>query len=453
MESRDDYKFMEIRDAIASINQKVNLIAVIIEFGFPRRTKGTDYFCAVKIVDQSQPKPGITANIFAESLEKLPHVASAGDIIQLSRVVMKTHQGEIYVVFNKKFSSFALYEGQYGTSFQPYDVSPKFQPRDLDKKFILSLRDWLVGFELDEGSTNFSFVRDIKESKHVNLICKDAQDGALAFVWDGTDAQPISIDTKLANEIDNAHQLGPMLPRDKLCTLPSVGSILRLIFDKGTEKQSLCVLESGKWVKFINVLCEMQVGFFQIVVTAFSKLRYMPEEDHAIQARQRSYEERLASKLGRISFWSFPWPSPITEVDYNDEPFVTLMDVLTYPKVTAKFKCVVRVVAVYPLQAKDFCSPEGTYRVRLSLEDSTARIHALLYAEDGCKFFDGHPSVDALTRKRNKLLGVSASGENEASIRNPPWVQCCLKSYYLNKQDLWGSRRYRLFGTRLVVVD
>ena len=41
MGSGDDYKFMEIRDAIVAINMKVNLIGVIIEFGFPRRTKGT----------------------------------------------------------------------------------------------------------------------------------------------------------------------------------------------------------------------------------------------------------------------------------------------------------------------------------------------------------------------------------------------------------------------------
>ncbi|XP_038894977.1 protection of telomeres protein 1b isoform X1 [Benincasa hispida] len=460
MGSSDDYKFMEIRDAIASINQKVNLIGVIIEFGFPRRTKGTDCFCAVKIVDQSHKRPGITANIFAESLEKLPHVASAGDIIELSHVTMKTHQGEIYAVFNKKFSSFALYEGKDGLDFLPYDVSPKFRCRDLDKKFISSLRDWLVGFELDEGSTNFSFLRDLKESEHVNLICKivymceDANNGTLAFVWDGTDAPPISIDTKLAIEIDYVHHSGPLvLPRDILCTLPPVGSILRLIFDKGIEKQSLSILNNGKWMKFTNVFCEMQVGSFQIVVTTFSKLRYTSNEDNAIQLRQRSYEERLASILGRIPFWSFPSPSPITEVDYNNEPFATLMDVLTYSKVTAKFKCIVRVIAIYPLQAKDFRSPEGIYRVRLCLEDPTARIHALLYAEDGYKFFGGHPSIDALTRKRNKLLGVSASEKNEASTRNPPWVQCCLKSYYLNKQDAWGSRQYRIFGTRLVAED
>ena len=42
---------------------------------------------------------------------------------------------------------------------------------------------------------------------------------------------------------------------------------------------------------------------------------------------------------------------------------------------------------MYPFQAEDFRSPEGTYRVRLSLEDPTARIHAFLYAEDGVRLF------------------------------------------------------------------
>jgi len=41
MGDSDDYKFLQIRDAIAAINQKVNLIGVIIEFGVPKKTKGT----------------------------------------------------------------------------------------------------------------------------------------------------------------------------------------------------------------------------------------------------------------------------------------------------------------------------------------------------------------------------------------------------------------------------
>ena len=36
-----DCKFLQVRDAIAEINQKVNLIGVIIEFGVPKKTEGT----------------------------------------------------------------------------------------------------------------------------------------------------------------------------------------------------------------------------------------------------------------------------------------------------------------------------------------------------------------------------------------------------------------------------
>ena len=41
MGDSDDYKFLKITDAITSINQKVNLIGVIVEIGFPKQTKNT----------------------------------------------------------------------------------------------------------------------------------------------------------------------------------------------------------------------------------------------------------------------------------------------------------------------------------------------------------------------------------------------------------------------------
>lgn len=47
-----------------------------------------DCFCTVKIVDQSHRSSGISVNVFAENMEKLPHVESAGDIIQFSHVVV-----------------------------------------------------------------------------------------------------------------------------------------------------------------------------------------------------------------------------------------------------------------------------------------------------------------------------------------------------------------------------
>lgn len=68
-------------------------------------------------------------------------------------------------------------------------------------------------------------------------------------------------------------------------------------------------------------------------------------------------------------------------------------------------------------------------------------------------FFEGYPPLDALIRKWNTLLGVAEDGGGgviKNAPRNPPWVLCCIKSYYLNKNDVWGSRKFRIFDTKLV---
>lgn len=70
------------------------------------------------------------------------------------------------------------------------------------------------------------------------------------------------------------------------------------------------------------------------------------------------------------------------------------------------------------------------------------------------QFFDGYPSVYALTKKRNLLLGTSEGDDgsemNDYS-RNPPWIKCCLKSYHIDDSDVWGSRNFRIFATTLKV--
>ncbi|XP_057952664.1 protection of telomeres protein 1a-like isoform X10 [Malania oleifera] len=422
MGMRDDYKFLQIKDALPCLNQKVNLIGVIVEHSVPRWTKGTDCFCSLKIIDESHQGPGITVNIFCEDMEKLPRVASAGDIILLAHIV----------------------EPQIGELEKPCLVST------VDLPFL-------------KGSKESSLLREIREGERFDLVCKIlhkcevTEDKWMIFVWDGTDAPPVTIQSKLEDEVENPLplQLEPMpLSREILCTFPAVGTILRVIIDQGNEKLGIHLLNTGKWVRFVNIICEVHAGLWRGVIKPFTKLQCFPDEDPLILQRQRLYDERIFSKWERMPFTSFPWHSRITETDYRHVPFVTLMDVLTCLKVTAKFKCVVRAVAAYPWQAEDFCSPSGTYRIRLTLEDPTARIHAFVYAKDGEKFFEGYPPVDVLKRKRNKLLGVDESecGKriNDAPTRNPPWIECCLKSYYLVKTDAWGSRNYRIFGTKLV---
>ncbi|KAJ7970263.1 Protection of telomeres protein [Quillaja saponaria] len=464
MAATDDYKFLPIRDAITSINQKVNLIGVILEFGFPKRTRGTDCCCTLKIIDESHQKAGFSVNIFAEYLEMLPHVASGGDIIQLCHVMVKKHIGEVNAVFNKKFSSFALYKGKDAADFAPYQVSSNFRRRDMDDRFIGNLRKWLVDLQLHEESSSFSLLREIKEGEHINLACKivhfseAAKDEWMALVWDGTDTPPNSFSAKPEDEMAYPLPLqleNSPLPRDILCTFPKVGTVLRIYFDQGFQKNKLFMLNIGKWIKFVNVICEVRGGLWCGLFTPFTKIRYTPDEDCLILERQRLYDERISLKWGRMPLWSFPSPYYNTEVNYDHVPFVSLMDVLTHSEVTAKFKCVVRVIAAIPWKAEEFLSPLGIYRMRLTLEDPTARIHAFVFAEDGETLFDGYPSVDVLSRKLNRLLGLSVCNDNKMvkdAPRNPPWVQVCLKSYYISKDDVWGSRQYQIFGTKIVGV-
>lgn len=68
------------------------------------------------------------------------------------------------------------------------------------------------------------------------------------------------------------------------------------------------------------------------------------------------------------------------------------------------------------------------------------------------RFFGASPEQD-LAHNMNALLGIAegASGEGgNSTYRDPPWVWCCLRSYYLEESDPWGTRRYRICDTELV---
>ncbi|XP_028244878.1 protection of telomeres protein 1b-like [Glycine soja] len=210
-----------------------------------------------------------------------------------------------------------------------------------------------------------------------------------------------------------------------------------MTFDADLVKSHLHLLNVDKWVKFMNMRLKVADGLWLGVFTPQSKLQYTPNEDGLIVERQRLSEE-----------WLFPKPSFITEEVNQDHAIpVTLMTVLTHSEVTAKFKCVVRVVAATPCQAENLLSSTGEYRMRLTLEDSTARIHAFVTAKDGEVLFDGYPDIDELTRKLNILLGVN---EVKDAPRNPPWVCVCLKSFCVSKTDVWSSRTFKIFDTKIV---
>ncbi|GJW79950.1 protein DETOXIFICATION 44, chloroplastic isoform X1 [Tanacetum coccineum] len=396
-DDEDDYQFLRIIDALHSINQKVNLIGVVSEVGISKQSKGTDCCCTLKIVDESHPSAGISVNFFAENIEKLPCVESAGDIIQLSRVVIKSHRA-------------------------------RTRCEEVHSALERERRDTLeIGLFLT--------------SRHVLHICEVTQGEWMLFVWDGTDAPPLNIHKKLEEEFDKPLTLqleASPLSRDIICTFPRVGTVLRMTAAQCIEKLGLHLLKAGKWVKFRNINFEVRSGIWCGILLPKSRFSYLPDDDNLVLLSQRTYNERVKHKWGRMPLSSFPWPSYVTDTnhDHEDVPFLTLMDILSSREATGKFRCVVRVVATLPDRPEDFRSSScGTYRIRLTLEDPTARIHAYLYAEDAEMFFGGYPSVEKLIKMHNTLLGVDEADDKKP--RNPPWVQCCIKSFCTDDNDIW----------------
>ncbi|EPS61978.1 hypothetical protein M569_12815, partial [Genlisea aurea] len=269
----------------------------------------------------------------------------------------------------------------------------------------------------------------IKEGELCNLLCKilhvsqvDECDWII-YVWDGTDAPPVAIETNLENETRNSSLVLPLHPeagplsRSFLRTFPRVGTVLRM-FAHHQDKEAIKLLKANKWVKFLGVKCEVHSTLWRAVLMPFSKFCLLSDGHDSVVARQRFYEERIdaESPWGRMPMTCFPWPSRMIETCHQEVPFVTLMDVLADPQGVGKYRCVVRIVEMIPVDLSI---------LRLSLEDPTARIRAFASAE---KFLD---SMEGFAEKRKALMGV---GEDDDVMR-PPWIECCLLSYCCNDDD------------------
>ncbi|CAN6461274.1 unnamed protein product [Victoria cruziana] len=461
----DDYVYLPLQDALSTVNQKINLFAIVVECGLPKKSRGSDYFCSLKIMDESFQQYGVTVNFFAHQAQNLPHVSSAGDIIRLHRILMKIHKQEVLGHYNKKFSSFALFEGRSGKAFSPYQASSRFQVTKHDKVCIEKLRTWLATHNYDSGVNEYSLqLRELKVGEYFDLICKVlhvskvSEEESILFVWDGTDAPPACFEMQLGPQSDSFPLQVEEVPlsKDILSTFPCIGTILRIVAGKSFDDTLVHLKVLGQWVKLRNITCRQKFGLWEGLMVASSRIFLLSDQDSIAQCCQRKYDERLSHELEHMSLWSFPSPATITETQLEHVGLSTLMEIVTHSKVTCKYKCIVRIIASYPWLYEDFRSPDipHIYRIRFTLEDSTARIHAYLYGEDGAEFFEGYPPIDILTSKMNKLLGLENSSVSEcgdvSATRSPPWVQVCIKSYYLDKNDPWGSRHYRICNTKMV---
>ncbi|KAL0736469.1 hypothetical protein Bca4012_012679 [Brassica carinata] len=411
MEIRDDYKFLRVQDAFKALHLNISLIGVIVELDFPT---SSDCSSTLKIIDPWHSGSGLPVKFIARTNRTLPRVESVGDIIFLSRVKIVLVNRKITALCNETTSSFALFNGKHGEVVVPYQSSPKFRMREQDKSFLLNLREWMITYKFDDGSCCFTSLKDIREGEYLNLNCqivhisKDDKNRCYIFVWDGTEMPPCSFVVK--SERLPLCVEPEMLPTHVLRMFPTFGSVLRIIVDNVAEKQAIQCLQPCQHVKFLNLFIQVNMGLWSATFSPSTKMQYTMSRQTQPFTPQR---EKFSSRWNPITRCiSSPCHSGITGFDHTwrnvenyvgnlflgvareDAPFVSLMNILTYPN---------------------------------------------------DKFFGCDPSdEEALIKRLNKLLG--GDGMNEAPS-NPPWVQCCLFSYYRDKNDQWGSRRFRIFDT------
>ncbi|KAL1224910.1 Protection of telomeres protein 1a [Cardamine amara subsp. amara] len=466
---RDSLKLVKIKDAINLINEQVSLIGIVLEQREPKRCRNNDWICTLKIIDDSYPIPGLTVNVFSSTLEELPQIKNHNDMIVFTRIKMQVFDGgkRVSAACNKRFSSFAIYERVgNGDDLVCYQYTSNFNEEAQYKSSLDDLRKLFASFSggdeaLQSASyiikpysvaKQFSFLREIKKGKCFDLVCKILhvdKDMSVVFVWDGTDAPPASILSKRIEEDKAFSSLSvpTLLSRDTLLSFPTVGTILRVTLSSHLFHQ----VKPGDWVKIYHLLCEVDKGSWLGKFTNSTTV-HLAQDDRLVEKIMRIYDKRISSKFGHVPFWSFPSPPGLTETDHDSAPFVTLMDIITFPKVTWKYRCIVRVIAAYPWQIEDFYSDENhRHRVVLTLEDPTATLEAFLCDKDAEYFWGlGFKDTEMLKKKQNRLFGIRQSSNLVLASRNPPWIECCILSYYTHKADPWRTRLYKIFGTRLL---
>ncbi|KAK9289118.1 hypothetical protein L1049_017591 [Liquidambar formosana] len=339
-------RFVQLKDLVYHVEKKVNIMGVVMEFSIPRKSKGTDYVSVLKIVDESRQSPELSVNMFTGTSDELPRIKSYGDLIVLYRVTIKNHDGELYALFNKKASSFALLDGKFSVGIYPYQDSTGCSSLDFDKPLITDLRKWRLSSQFHPGTSVYLLsLKDIKEREYFDLVCKVlhicevSNDIYMLLVWDGTDVPPLSSQmTSLQPEIESLP-----LPRDIMSTFPCLGTIFRVIADQAYEKLGQHFHGINKWVRFRNITCEVRSGLWYGLLTPSSKVRLLSNMDPTVSDRRRNYSDRFREQ-GGVPLWTSPSSSSLTEwqllVILSETPgaisYIVLLIVLALQQILAE---------------------------------------------------------------------------------------------------------------------
>ncbi|XP_078485435.1 uncharacterized protein LOC100181958 [Ciona intestinalis] len=207
----------EVHENYQSYNQ-CNVYGVISDCFPVRKSRGKDYFCILRIIDESYSNgEGIKVSLFAPLAHSLPEV-DQWDIIRLHRLKPSTYLGDLTFLSTKGWS-FVMWPHNEDVN-NGKSVSENCTIHESDKERVRELRKWIskskVGPSKNVSVSQTIQITDIKMDAYFNVKCqvvgmayiKDSL--TIIKVWDGT-SPPNNISPIPCEDVEMVHL--PTLPQ------------------------------------------------------------------------------------------------------------------------------------------------------------------------------------------------------------------------------------------------
>ncbi|KAK9908123.1 hypothetical protein WJX75_002953 [Coccomyxa subellipsoidea] len=451
--SPPQYEYKVLSDILEGpIPVECNLYAVIVECSVPRPTRRVDWMCNARLVDPStlghqHLQEGVEVLMFGPP-QLLPNPDAVGDIIRIHRLLVQEYKERPQLVATigpKKRCQYCLFRGTEveGVPVEPYRASTHgFTMGDREETLVKLLRNAmsLITDPL-ENAAHSKYLRRINELDPRNMFTENP-DGTLEhntffdicckvlhvqgegnrrimYVWDGTDAPPLPkrADTRhdFAEDqnvtLDEDQELlqydTAELPLQECEEVPRLGTAMPVrMYGLEALPQEVPLPLPSSWVKLRNIAACIINGQVQGLFRNSSKWCPWEPSPEVLQILDRREAE------GRIQEWAPERGDLLASCSFSHVSYHTLREV---NKMAAQGR--------------------GTKH----------RCLALVFSNDGTKFFGGMPAEDLST---NAAQAKHLKGIIQFLVRDDnAWIECCLTSY--TKHEPVKERCNRIFATSL----
>ena len=466
--------------------------------------------------------PFIEIQCFANNKEDLPILAQVGDVIRFHRLEVsfyrpnsrnnqyggRREEGAIqFVAKIGQFTSgnayskthFVLFNGEPAQIVDADSAKQKSSNditfTDEDQQRIENLIAWKNTPEC-LGMPKIAYlgkydrrIQDIQRERnydlHVKILDVGYRDGypEVIFVWDGSDAEPMSLTTpdfpQLVDDMNQEEALGPMywLPVDQDVNPtqdliergddfpPSTRRMLEEMGDVVSYGSAFPVYirgfdfsdempKKGQWVKLRNLTAGVHGA--QLNGAFFANSKWMVEaKGHPMWMDQAQFRQKANIVANWAPNVSVDSPN-VTMIKHPQVKWDTIRSALL-KEAPNRHRLYVRAQKFWPEDEKEWCvknpiTNEWEYVFKILVEDATGILRVTVSPEEGKYFFRGLPPCDLsanratlhqLRTRKHTLLNGSNGTDN--------WIQICVRQFLpARKRTRNEKRTWELFGTAMV---